>query len=77
MSDSACYALHETSDDKIRPVIEMTIPSVVDRSLVEGDESSHVVSLFTQYTPYQLKDGPWTEERKEAYARHGAILGRG
>uniref|UniRef100_A0A183G9N1 Amino_oxidase domain-containing protein n=1 Tax=Heligmosomoides polygyrus TaxID=6339 RepID=A0A183G9N1_HELPZ len=53
-----------------RPVIEMTIPSVVDRSLVEGDESSHVVSLFTQYTPYQLKDGPWTEERKEAYARH-------
>ncbi|KHJ92459.1 hypothetical protein OESDEN_07653 [Oesophagostomum dentatum] len=54
------------------PVIEMTIPSVVDRSLVP-DEQSQVMSLFTQYTPYELKAGPWNEERKEQYAKH-AIL---
>ncbi|CAJ0590694.1 unnamed protein product [Cylicocyclus nassatus] len=52
-----------------RPVIEMTIPSVVDRSLVP-DDRSHVMSLFTQYTPYTLKDGPWSNERKEQYAKH-------
>ncbi|CAJ0590697.1 unnamed protein product [Cylicocyclus nassatus] len=52
-----------------RPVIEMTIPSVVDRSLVP-DDRSHVMSLFTQYTPYTLKDGPWSDERKEQYAKH-------
>ncbi|KAK6053560.1 pyridine nucleotide-disulfide oxidoreductase domain-containing protein 2 family protein [Cooperia oncophora] len=52
-----------------RPVIEMTIPSVVDRSLVP-DDSSHVISLFTQCTPYSLEEGPWNEERKEQYAKH-------
>ncbi|PIO73822.1 hypothetical protein TELCIR_04189 [Teladorsagia circumcincta] len=56
-----------------RPVIEMTIPSVVDRSLVP-DDSSHVISLFTQCTPYTLKAGPWNDERKEQYARHGTMF---
>ncbi|KAE9415486.1 hypothetical protein Angca_002648 [Angiostrongylus cantonensis] len=52
-----------------RPVIEMTIPSSVDRSLVV-DDSSHVISLFTQYTPYQLKEGQWADETKKCYAKH-------
>nr|CDJ81685.1 FAD dependent oxidoreductase domain containing protein [Haemonchus contortus] len=52
-----------------RPVIEMTIPSVVDRFLVQ-DDSSHVISLFTQCTPYTLKEGPWNDERKKQYAIH-------
>ncbi|KAK5972155.1 Pyridine nucleotide-disulfide oxidoreductase domain-containing protein 2 isoform X4 [Trichostrongylus colubriformis] len=56
-----------------RPVIEMTIPSSVDRSLTP-DSTSHVISLFTQYTPYALKDGPWNDERKDQYAKHGTAL---
>ncbi|EYC21034.1 hypothetical protein Y032_0020g192 [Ancylostoma ceylanicum] len=52
-----------------RPVIEMTIPSAVDRSLVP-DNTSHVMSLFTQYTPYQLRTGSWDAELKEKYAKH-------
>ncbi|PAV77815.1 hypothetical protein WR25_01371 isoform A [Diploscapter pachys] len=52
-----------------RPVIEMTIPSSVDRTIVQRD-GDHVVLLFTQYTPYQLKDGPWDEEMKKKYAQH-------
>ncbi|KIH58224.1 hypothetical protein ANCDUO_11572 [Ancylostoma duodenale] len=52
-----------------RPVIEMTIPSVVDRSLVP-DNTTHVMSLFTQYTPYKLWVGQWDAERKEEYAKH-------
>ncbi|CAB3406039.1 unnamed protein product [Caenorhabditis bovis] len=51
-----------------KPVIEMTIPSSVDRSLVDGD--GHVVLLFTQYTPYSPTDGEWTEEKKKEYAKH-------
>lgn len=51
------------------PIIEMTIPSVVDRSIVDGD--GHVVLLFTQYTPFQRADGEWTEERKQEYAKTG------
>lgn len=52
-----------------RPVIEMTIPSSVDRSLVKGD--GEVVSLFTQYTPYSPAERPWTEASREIYARRG------
>uniref|UniRef100_A0A1I7WM47 Pyridine nucleotide-disulfide oxidoreductase domain-containing protein 2 n=1 Tax=Heterorhabditis bacteriophora TaxID=37862 RepID=A0A1I7WM47_HETBA len=52
------------------PVIEMTIPSAVDRSLVQ-DDTSHVVSLFTQYTPYKLNDGLWDDSMKEKYATKG------
>ncbi|KIH50945.1 hypothetical protein ANCDUO_18973, partial [Ancylostoma duodenale] len=52
-----------------RPVIEMTIPSVVDRSLVP-DNTTQVMSLFTQYTPYKLRVGQWDAERKEEYAKH-------
>ncbi|ELT88359.1 hypothetical protein CAPTEDRAFT_153668 [Capitella teleta] len=50
-----------------KPVIEMTIPSAVDPTI--APQGSHVVQLFTQYTPYTLADNqPWTEEAKEAYA---------
>ncbi|ETN71798.1 hypothetical protein NECAME_19162, partial [Necator americanus] len=52
-----------------RPVIEMTIPSTVDRSLVP-DDHSHVMSLFTQYTPYELRNGCWDKNTKEQYAKH-------
>ncbi|CAJ0579727.1 unnamed protein product, partial [Mesorhabditis spiculigera] len=50
------------------PVLEMTIPSSVDDTLVKGD--GHVALLFTQYTPYAPAEGPWTDEMKERYAKH-------
>ena len=52
-----------------RPVIELCIPSVLDPTL--APKGCHVASLFTQYTPYSLSTGPWTEQDKEAYANTG------
>jgi phytoene dehydrogenase-like protein len=48
-----------------RPVIECTIPSVVDDSL--APDGRHVASLFVQYAPYDLAEGNWDDE-KEAFA---------
>lgn len=47
----------------------MCIPSVLDPTL--APDGCHVASLFTQYTPYTLSTGPWTEQDKEAYASTG------
>ena len=47
------------------PVLECTIPSVLDDSL--APESQHVMSMFVQYAPYKLKEGTW-DEKKEAFA---------
>jgi phytoene dehydrogenase-like protein len=49
-----------------RPVVECTIPSSVDTTL--APEGKHVMSMFTQYAPYELADGPWTQAKKDAYA---------
>ncbi|XP_012687708.1 pyridine nucleotide-disulfide oxidoreductase domain-containing protein 2 [Clupea harengus] len=50
-----------------RPMLEMTIPSVLDASL--APPGCHVVSFFTQYTPYSLEGGrAWNEEDKQNYA---------
>lgn len=48
-----------------RPVVEMTIPSAVDNTL--SPKGHHVISLFVQYAPYQLKQGNW-DDIKEAFA---------
>ncbi|XP_050128086.1 uncharacterized protein LOC126604816 isoform X2 [Malus sylvestris] len=40
-----------------RPVIEMTIPSVLDKTI--SPPGKHVINLFTQYTPYSPSDGHW------------------
>ncbi len=47
------------------PVLECTIPSVLDDSLAPA--SQHVMSMFVQYAPYKLKEGTW-DEKKEAFA---------
>ncbi|MBA3876423.1 MAG: amine oxidase [Anaerolinea sp.] len=42
------------------PILEATIPSLVDPSLVEGAKpGSHVMSVIAQYAPYRLRDGDW------------------
>ncbi|MGI9480939.1 MAG: phytoene desaturase family protein [Hyphomicrobiales bacterium] len=37
------------------PVMEITIPSLRDKSLVQGD--GHVLSAIVQYAPYELREG--------------------
>ncbi|KAI9535339.1 Pyridine nucleotide-disulfide oxidoreductase domain-containing protein 2 [Dissostichus eleginoides] len=49
-----------------RPMLEMTIPSVLDPTL--APPGCHVVSLFTQYTPYHIEGREWTDQDREAYA---------
>ncbi|XP_069317241.1 pyridine nucleotide-disulfide oxidoreductase domain-containing protein 2 [Eulemur rufifrons] len=50
-----------------RPMIEMCIPSVLDPTL--APPGCHVISLFTQYTPYTLAGGKvWDEQERNAYA---------
>ncbi len=44
------------------PVLEMTIPSLVDRTL--APEGKHVASIFVQYAPYELAEGTWDEHRE-------------
>jgi phytoene dehydrogenase-like protein len=52
-------------------VLEATIPSLVDPSLVDGTpagaSAAHVMSVIAQYTPYTLRDGSWDDaERRDA-----------
>ncbi|XP_004680610.1 PREDICTED: pyridine nucleotide-disulfide oxidoreductase domain-containing protein 2 [Condylura cristata] len=65
--------LHEAFEDAMgglpsrRPMIELCIPSALDPTLAPA--GCHVLSLFTQYTPYSLAGGKiWTEQEKNAYA---------
>jgi phytoene dehydrogenase-like protein len=47
------------------PVLEATIPSLADPSLVEGAPGgTHVMSVIAQYAPYALRDGTWETERE-------------
>ena len=46
------------------PIIEATIPSLVDPSLVDGAApGTHVMSVIVQATPYDLRVGNWDEAR--------------
>ena len=57
------------------PMIEMSIASSLDRTLVPQDTKNphHCISMFTQYTPKELKDPitgeirPWTKQDKDNY----------
>ena len=48
-----------------RPIVEMTIPTSVDRTL--APPGHHILSLFVQYAPYRLASGSW-DEIKEQFA---------
>lgn len=47
------------------PVLEVTIPSVVDPSIVPPGK--HLMSMFVQYAPTQLRDANW-HDIKESFA---------
>lgn len=46
-----------------RPIVEMTIPTSVDRTLTPAGH--HILSLFVQYAPYDLAEGSWDEMKEE------------
>ncbi len=47
------------------PVLECVIPSVVDSTVAPAGK--HLMSMFVQYAPYDLRDGSWDDHR-EAFA---------
>ena len=47
------------------PVIECTIPSVVDPTV--APPGRHLMSMFVQYAPYELREGSWDDQR-DAFA---------
>ena len=48
-----------------QPILEATIPSLTDPSLVEGaKDGTHVMSVIAQYAPYDLRDADWDAERE-------------
>jgi phytoene dehydrogenase-like protein len=56
-----------------RPVLECTIPSVLDETVVPPGR--HLMSMFVQYAPYRLREGSW-DAIGEAFAdRCIALLG--
>lgn len=51
-----------------RPLIEMTIPSVLDKTI--SPPGKHVINLFIQYTPFKLTEGSWEEPTiRESFAQ--------
>ena len=48
-----------------RPYVDVIIPSMIDPDM--APPGKHVMSCFVQYAPYKLADGPWTDEKREAF----------
>lgn len=49
-----------------QPILEATIPSLADQSLVDSAKAgTQVMSVILQYAPYTLRDGTW-DSRREA-----------
>ena len=45
------------------PYMDVTIPSLLDPSLAHG--GAHVMSIYVQFAPYNLKTGDWNSRREE------------
>jgi phytoene dehydrogenase-like protein len=45
------------------PYMDITIPSLTDQSLTPG--GAHVMSVYVQFAPYNLKLGDWNSRREE------------
>jgi phytoene dehydrogenase-like protein len=55
-----------------RPVLECTIPSVVDPTV--APPGRHLMSMFVQYAPYRLAEGSWDDQREAFADRCFALL---
>ena len=51
------------------PMIEMTIPSILDQTLTPKNSGHHVIGLFCQFAPYKLKNcETWDHNKKRSFA---------
>jgi phytoene dehydrogenase-like protein len=50
------------------PIIEMTIPSILDNTLTPVNSGHHVIGLFCQYAPNKLAEGSWDSDTKKQFA---------
>ena len=58
-----------------QPILEATIPSLADPSLVEGARAgTHVMSVVVQYAPYALRGARWDDRRELLGDRALAVL---
>ena len=48
-----------------KPFMDVIIPSMIDPDM--APPGKHVMSCFVQYAPYKLKDGPWDDNKREAF----------
>lgn len=48
-----------------RPYVDCILPSVIDPGM--APPGKHVMSCFVQYAPYNLSEGEWTDEKREAF----------
>jgi len=63
--DKAYQDCVNTGEPSKKPIIEMTVPSVLDKTI--SPEGKHVIGLFTQYCPIKWQGKKWTDEQREAY----------
>jgi phytoene dehydrogenase-like protein len=49
------------------PYIDMLIPTQVDPTMAEPGK--HMMTVFVQYCPPKLADGPWTPEKRDAFGQ--------
>ena len=54
-----------------RPALEITIPTLADPS--RAPAATHVLSITVLYAPHHLRDGAWTDARREEIGR--TVLG--
>ncbi len=47
------------------PYIDMLIPTQIDPTMTPNGK--HYMSVFVQYCPYELADGPWTDAKRQAF----------
>ncbi|HTL91686.1 MAG TPA: NAD(P)/FAD-dependent oxidoreductase [Steroidobacteraceae bacterium] len=50
-----------------RPYLDILIPTQIDPSM--APPGKHYMSVFVQYCPYALADGPWTDEKRASFGR--------
>lgn len=64
-----CYVEALSGIPSTRPIVEMTIPSILDKSLTPPNSNHHVIGLFCQYAPFKLQEGmTWNEELKKEFS---------
>ncbi len=49
------------------PYIDMLIPSQIDPTM--APLGKHYMSVFVQYCPYELADGPWDDAKRQAFGQ--------